>query len=128
MTLLTRIFVWLSEAGPTLKILRFDSTRVRNHRSINEEYAVDTMLPIMSNLFFLDLKGDIASHLVLERFVPASDAIPGRQYKLLLRYMRGVNPDRFLNTLNTTAWTDGHASRGTDGGSLEDRHQEEYLS
>ena len=102
------IRMWLSEVGPTLEIICFDSTEVRNHRSINEEYAVDAMLPIMSNLVILDLKGDIASHLVLERFVPASDAIPGRQYKLWMLKVPGliVNSDRFLNALNTTAWTE----------------------
>ena len=101
------IRMWLSEVGPTLEILRIDS-RVRNHRSVHEEYAVDAMLPIMKNLVFLDISGNVASHLVLERFAPASNAIPGRRYKLQIHVIPGLTTRRLLKALKTTAWTEIH--------------------
>ena len=97
--------MWLSEVGPSLESLHLSPT-IPRHRSNNEEYALDAMLPIMSNLVSLNIQGDVASHLVLERFAPTRDVIPGRRYKLCMRYMRGMNPDGFLNALNTTAWTE----------------------
>ena len=98
--------MWLAEVGPTLERLRLHYTVSYSNPSIEGEYALDAMLPIMSNLVYLDLGGNVGSHLVLERFAPAGDAIPEHRYKLWIRKVSGLSPDQVLNALNTTAWTE----------------------
>ena len=95
---------WLVEVGPTLTTLGIQYSHLS--RRSNDEYAVDAMLPRMINLHHLTLEGDIASELVLSRYIPHESVQRSKSIRALTIYNApGVNAHGLVSALRTTNWS-----------------------
>jgi hypothetical protein len=96
---------FLSDISSTLN--QFIVSNSTFSRKEGEEYALDTVMPNMTNLCMLDIEGDVVSALAIERkgdITASSESARGSANGIRVRLAPAVDVPGIVRALESTSW------------------------